>query len=135
MARGDVQALVDALSEDIAWTVAAGLPYAGTYVGRPAVLDVFARYGAEWDDLSVVPAQVLAVDDVVIAFGDYHAWGRVSARPMSARFAHVWRFDGGKPVAFETIADTATMIAALGDAGAGPGRSGAEPGTAPVRAN
>ena len=113
LARGDVQGLVDALGEDVAWTIAAGLPYAGTYVGRRAVLGVFTRYGAEWDDLSVVPAETFAVGDVVIALGSYHARGRASGRPMSARFAHVWRFEDGEPVGFETIADTARMVAAL----------------------
>ena len=116
LARGDVHGLVGSLSTDIAWTVTAGLPYAGTYVGRSAVLDFFARCGAEWEGLSVVPAQLLAADEVVVALGSYHARGRASARPMSARFAHVWRFEGGAPVAFETIADTATMVAALAEA-------------------
>ena len=114
LSRGDVEAVLAALSEKIEWVVAEGLPYGGTYRGRDAVLaDVFARLDAEWEDLAVDPRELVAVGEVVIALGRYQRRGRGTGKAMTARFAHVWRFEQGVPVAFETIADTGVMVAAM----------------------
>ena len=114
LSRGDGEAVLAALSEKIEWVVAEGLPYGGTYRGRDAVLaDVFGRLDTEWEDLAVVPTELVAVGDVVISLGHYQGRGRGTGKAMTARFAHVWRFEQGVPVAFETIADTRVMVAAM----------------------
>ena len=114
LSRGDGEAVLAALSEKIEWVVAEGLPYGGTYRGRDAVLaDVFGRLDTEWEDLAVVPTELVAVGDVVISLGHYQGRGRRTGKAMTARFAHVWRFEQGVPVTFETIADTRVMVAAM----------------------
>ncbi|MGP3949546.1 nuclear transport factor 2 family protein [Streptomyces sp. 7N604] len=114
LSRGDGEAVLSTLSDKIEWVVAAGLPYGGTYRGRDAVLaNVFARFDTEWEDFAVVPAELIAVEDVVIALGHYQGRRRGTGKAMKARFAHAWRFEHGVPVAFETIADTRTMVAAM----------------------
>ncbi|MFI2350383.1 nuclear transport factor 2 family protein [Streptomyces sp. NPDC019443] len=112
--RGDGEAVLAVLGDEIEWVVAAGLPYGGTYRGRDEVLaNVFARFDIEWEDFAVVPAEIHAVGDMVVALGSYEGRRRETGRAMSARFAHVWRFEHGVPVAFETIADTGVMVAAM----------------------
>lgn len=114
LSRGDGEAVLSTLSETIEWVVAAGLPYGGTYRGREAVLvNVFARFDTQWDDFAVDPAELVAVEDVVIALGHYQGRGRETGKAMKARFAHAWRFEDGVPVSFETIADTGIMVAAM----------------------
>ncbi|MFF3243758.1 nuclear transport factor 2 family protein [Streptomyces sp. NPDC002870] len=114
LSRGNVEAVLARLSDKIEWVVAAGLPYGGTYRGPEAVLtNVFARFDTQWEDFAVVPAEIFAVEDVVIALGHYQGRGLETGKAMKARFAHVWRFEHGVPVAFETIADTGVMVAAM----------------------
>jgi uncharacterized protein len=114
LSRGNGEAVLSTLSDKIEWVVTAGLPYGGTYRGRDAVLaNVFARFDTEWEDFAVAPAELFAVEDVVIALGNYQGRRRETGKAMTARFAHVWRFEHGVPVAFETIADTRTMVAAM----------------------
>ncbi|WP_158239704.1 nuclear transport factor 2 family protein [Streptomyces carminius] len=115
VADGDIAAALGAMSERIEWVVTDGLPYGGTYRGRAEVLtNVFARFDTEWDGLEVVPEEILAVRDAVVALGRYRGRHRGTGILMTARFAHVWRFaEGTAPTAFETIADTHTMVAAM----------------------
>ena len=112
--HGNGEAVLMALSEEIAWTVPPGLPYGGTYRGREAVLNnVFSRFDAEWEGFEVGSDEIFAIGAVVIALGHYAGTRRETGKTMRARFAHVWRFTDGVPVAFETIPDTHTMVAAM----------------------
>ncbi|WP_162794764.1 nuclear transport factor 2 family protein [Nonomuraea lactucae] len=114
LALGHAEAVLLTLSHDIEWVVTAGFPYGGTYVGRDAVLtNVFSRFESDWEDFGVVPDEILAVGDQVIALGHYQGRRRETGKSMKARFAHVWRFEDSVPITFETIADTRTMFATM----------------------
>ncbi|WP_431962978.1 nuclear transport factor 2 family protein [Nocardia sp. bgisy134] len=114
LAEGNGEALLATLSPQIRWTVTAGLPYGGTYVGPDAVAsNVFARFTTEWVDFAVIPDELFGVRDVVLALGHYVGQRRETGKAMRARFVHVWRMEGRVPVEFETIADTHTMVAAM----------------------
>ncbi|MEU0499725.1 hypothetical protein [Nocardia sp. NPDC005998] len=69
--------------------------------------------GAVWDELRVVPEEVVGIADRVFALGYYSAVSQTTGRSMLARFTHAWRFADGAPVSFETFADTHIMVAAL----------------------
>ncbi len=72
LAAGDVPAALGAMADDIQWTEADGFPLAGTYVGPQAVLEgVFMRLGEIGDDFTVVPEQLIADGDTVVALGSY----------------------------------------------------------------
>ncbi|MFI5689769.1 nuclear transport factor 2 family protein [Streptomyces sp. NPDC051636] len=114
LSRGNGEAVLETLSDKIEWVVAAGLPYGATYRGRDAVLaGVFSRFDTDWEDFAVVPAELVAVEDTVIALGHYQGRGRKTGKSMKARFAHAWRFENGVPISFETIADTHIMVTAM----------------------
>ncbi|WP_217140794.1 nuclear transport factor 2 family protein [Streptomyces sp. AC627_RSS907] len=114
LAEGDIDGLLNGLHEDIQWVVPPGLHYGGTYRGRDAVLNnVFARFTTEWAGFAVQPAELVATDDTVVALGHYSGTNLSTGKPMRTRFAHVWRFENGVPVHFETIPDTHTMTRAM----------------------
>jgi ketosteroid isomerase-like protein len=122
LADGDVAALLESLAHDIEWIVPDGLHYGGTYRGREAVLtNVFARFDTEWLGFTVEPDEIFEAGDVVIALGHYRADNRATGRPMTARFAHVWRLSDGWPVRFETIPDTHAMVRTMAVHGVDPG--------------
>ncbi|MET8311261.1 nuclear transport factor 2 family protein [Micromonospora sp. NPDC005173] len=115
LADGDVMGLLESLDRDIEWVVPDGLHFGGTYRGREAVLaNVFARFNSEWDGFTIEPDEVFEAGDVVIALGHYRAANKAAGRPMTARFAHVWRLRDGQPVRFETIPDTHAMVRTMG---------------------
>ena len=116
--RGDLAGMIAPFAEGIEWTEMAGFPYAGTYVGPPAVrTHVFERLGAEWSDYRADPESFVVDGDAeccqVVAFGVYSGTYRATGRSMRARFVHHWTLAGDEVVRFEQYTDTALVRAAM----------------------
>jgi len=113
-ARGDVPAVLAALSPDVRWTEAEGFPYGGTYRGPQSVLEgVFMRLGADWEGFTVVPKEFVAQGETVVALGQYSGTYRKTGKSFSAPFVHVWSVRDGKAVRFQQHTDTAVVQRAL----------------------
>jgi uncharacterized protein len=106
-ASGDVPAALGFMADDIEWTEAEGFPLAGTYVGPQAVLEgVFMRLGEIGDEFTVVPEQLVADGDTVVALGTY-TWKRKSnGDPATVKMVHVWTVEDGRATAFQQHVDT-----------------------------
>jgi ketosteroid isomerase-like protein len=106
-AQGDVPAALGVMADDIQWNEAEGFPLAGTYVGPQSVLEgVFMRLGEIGDDFAVIPQQVIADGDTVVALGNYTWKHKTSGEAAEVKMVHVWTMDGGKAVAFQQHVDT-----------------------------
>ena len=113
-ARGDVPAVLAALSPNVTWIQAEGFPYGGTYVGPDAVLqNVFAKLGSEWDGYAAVPHEFIASSDTVVALGEYSGTYKATGKSFKAPFAHVWKFGGDHVTSFRQYTDTAVVQRAL----------------------
>lgn len=113
-AKGDIFAVMGALSSDIEWTEAEGFPYGGTYRGPKAVLEgVFMRLGAEWNGFAAVPDEFIDAGDNVVALGKYSGTYKATGKSFQANFAHVWKFHEGKAVRFVQYVDTLLVHRAL----------------------
>lgn len=105
--NGDIAAMMAPITDRTAWTEMAGFPYAGTYVGRDAIVaGVFARIGAEWDGYTFALERLVNGGDTVVGIGTYSGTYRKTGKPMSARVVHVWDVRDGKVVRFEQFTDT-----------------------------
>jgi ketosteroid isomerase-like protein len=114
VARGDLDAAMALLADDIAWTEAEGFPYAGTKVGPAAVREqVFERLRAEWDPFVLDRDELLDAGDTVVGVGTYSGTYRATGRSMRARVVHVWKLRDGKVTAFEQFVDTLKVAEAL----------------------
>jgi ketosteroid isomerase-like protein len=106
-AKGDVPAALGAMADDIEWNEAAGFPLAGTYIGHQAVVEgVFMRLAEIGDDFAVVPEQLVADGDTVVALGNYTWKQKSSGEPAVVKMVHVWTMNDGKAVAFQQHVDT-----------------------------
>ena len=107
-ARGDIPAVLAGLDPQIAWTEAAGGPFAGTYTGPGAVLEnVFGPLGSEWDEFAAHPDTYVCDGDTAVVTGTYHGRYRPTGRSLEARFAHSWQLLDGRVARFEQFTDTA----------------------------
>lgn len=114
VAGADVPAMLELLDENVAWTEAAGFPYAGTYHGRQEILEgVFTRVAADWDTFDTEPEQLVADGDDVVAVGTYRGTCTATGRSFSARFAHAVTVKDGRIVRFEQVVDTARINEAM----------------------
>ena len=113
-ATGDVPTVLAAFSPNITWTEAEGFPYGGTYIGPDAVVqNVFMKLGAEWDGYTVVPHELVANGDTVVALGEYSGTYKATGKSFKAPFVHVWKFGGDQIASFTQHTDTAVVQRAL----------------------
>ena len=112
--RGDIATLLDHVTDDIEWIHrgSLGLPYMGTFHGKPALLQWFGHV-AEYDGIQAFePREFLAGSDHVTVLG----WERTQALPGGGVFetdwVHVMKLRGGKVCQFVGAYDTAAVAKA-----------------------
>ncbi|MEK6284971.1 MAG: nuclear transport factor 2 family protein [Acidobacteriota bacterium] len=114
---GDINTVIAALDPNIEWLEAENFIYAdgNPYIGQSAVLEgVFMRIGAEWDDFTVSPNEILDAGKTVIGHGYYSGTYKKNQKPVRAQFAHLFTVRDGKVVRFQQYTDTAQFLRVVG---------------------
>lgn len=99
--RGDLDAVVAALDEDIEWIEPAGATYGGTYRGPDAVVDeVLGSVVGEWEEFTVDPERFVVDDGTVVALVT-HRGLHASGERFEAPIADVWEVEDGNVTRFQ----------------------------------
>jgi len=113
--RRDIPALLGLLSHNVAWHAPETLPWGGTRHGPDGVTTYFELLDEHvengWGDAD----EYLDAGERVVALGRLLGRARATGIDFEARFAHIWDFQDGVIVTFDSILDSATVLAALGD--------------------
>ena len=105
--RGDVPAVLGAMTEDVEWNEAEGLPYGGVYHGPQQVAEnVFGPITTDVDGFTVTPQQLIASGDTVVAVVRYTGTGKASGTPLDLEVVHIWDLRDGKLARFRQYIDT-----------------------------
>lgn len=116
--RGDVPAVVAAMSPDIHWYEAESNPYMPTgeaFVGPNAIVEkLFMRLGSEWEGFTIHPKIFHDAGDTVIVEARYNGKYKATGRILDCQACHVWTVKGGKLVRFQQYVDTARLQAVMG---------------------
>ena len=114
-ARGDMDAVVADMADDIVWEQAQGLPHGGTYNGLAAVRRaVFDPLDADWwNEFSAEPSEFVEADEQVLVLGRYRGRAKATGRRLDVPFAHLWTLREGRAVRFRQFLDTAGWRTAL----------------------
>lgn len=116
--RGDIPAVLGAMSPDIRWHQAEGNPYMPTgaaWVGPEAVLNnLFMKLGGEWDGFTVTPRTFHGAGDSVIVEGRYTGTYKPTGKSIDAQFCHAWDVRDSKLARFQQYVDTAQLHNAMG---------------------
>lgn len=105
--RKDIAAMMAPITDNSAWTEMAGFPYAGTYVGKDAILaGVFKRIGEEWDGYTFKLERLVDGGSTIVGIGNYAGTYKKTGKTMTARVVHVWDVEDGKVLRFEQFTDT-----------------------------
>jgi ketosteroid isomerase-like protein len=111
--RGDIPAVLGAMSPDIHWYEAESNPYMPSgepWVGPDTILNsLFMRLGAEWDGFTVHPKSFHGAGDSVIVEARYTGKFKPTGKSMDAQVCHVWDVKGGKITRFQQYVDTAKL--------------------------
>ncbi|TGY88951.1 nuclear transport factor 2 family protein [Marinicauda algicola] len=114
-AAGDIDAFAAALHPEIVWMEAENNTYADNnpYEGPQAVVDgVIGRVGADWENFTVTPQEMISEGNRVVMLGRYSGTYRATGEPIDAQVVHVWTVQDGQAVAFQQYVDTLQLAEA-----------------------
>jgi ketosteroid isomerase-like protein len=111
--RGDIQSILDSLTEDVQWIAPPIEPVAGTYRGRAEVANFFQKVNEISDFVSFDPREYVAQGDRVIALGSYRASVRSTGKEYQCDWAMAFTVRDGRVAEFQEFTDTAAIAAAL----------------------
>jgi ketosteroid isomerase-like protein len=110
-AKGDVPAVLGAMTDDVEWHEAEGMPYGGVHRGPGAVAEkVFGPIVADVPDFAVTPEEFFPSGDTVAVLTRYTGTGKASGKTLDLLVAHVWDVHDGKITRFRMFADTVKYL-------------------------
>jgi ketosteroid isomerase-like protein len=114
MSQGNGQPFMDALADDVRWTVIGSSPWSRTYAGKREVVEQLMRplFSQFADQYTARAIRVLAEDDVVVV----EARGQVntkSGRPYNQTYCYVFRLADGQVRELTEYLDTDLVNQAL----------------------
>ena len=100
--HGDVDAVVDALDENVEWIEPEGGSYGGTYRGPDEVIEnVLGNIGGDWEEFTIDPERFVTDGDTVVALIKHRGSHNESNEHFQAPIADVWNLDDGKITRFQ----------------------------------
>jgi uncharacterized protein len=110
-ARGDVPGVLGAMSDDIEWHEAEGMPNGGIHRGPDAVAqNVFGPLVADISDFMVTPLELIGSGDTVAVVARYTGTGKSTGKALNLEVVHVWDVRDGKIVRFRQFADAVKFL-------------------------
>jgi ketosteroid isomerase-like protein len=116
--RGDIPAVLGAMSPDIKWFEAEGNPYTPSgeaFVGPDAVLNgLFMKLATDWNGFAVHPKSFYGAGDSVIVEARYSGRYNATGKSIDAQVCHIWDVKDGRVTRFQQYTDTAQMQDVMG---------------------
>lgn len=118
-ARGDIEAALELMTDDVEWVETGVTPSCGSYHGKEAVRSRWlAAVGRSFDEFTISPEKFIDAGEHIAVLGTGTARLKGVEQPVSGPVAHIWRFQGDKIVSARFIfADGPRIDSALRDAG------------------
>ena len=101
--RGDIPAVLEAMSEDIEWNPPAILPHARKARGREEVGQAFQDIASTWEDFSIDVEDLVASGDRVCVIG--RAGGNLNGTKTGFGWVHAWTVRDGRLARFDEYVD------------------------------
>ena len=111
---GNIQALLDQMSEDATWQLPEieGVAIGGKRTGRDGIKDFFETLARDQEVLEFEPRESVAQGDRVVSLGDYKWRVKETGREFASDFVHIFTIKDGRITAFREHFDSAVVAAA-----------------------
>jgi ketosteroid isomerase-like protein len=116
--RGDVAAILDAVTDDVDWaaeTTSAAAPWYGVRHGKDAVAAFFAAFGSAMEVEEFTPISFAANDTDVLTVVRFRSKSRSTGKTAAMDLHHYFKFREGKIAYYRGTEDTAQTEAVLRD--------------------
>jgi ketosteroid isomerase-like protein len=114
--RGDVAAILEAVTDDVDWasdTASKAAPWYGIHHGKDGVMDFFRAFGTEMEVLEFTPVSYAANDTEVHTLVRHRSTSRSTGKSVDMDLHHYFRFRDGKIEFYRGSEDSAQTEAAL----------------------
>jgi hypothetical protein len=112
--RGDVPAVLGAMTDDIEWHETEGMPYGGLHRGPQAIAEnVFGPVNQDIQGFAVTPEEFYADGDEVVAVVRYTGTGVETGKELDLPVVHAWTVRDNKLARFRQFADATVFNAVL----------------------
>ena len=114
--RGDVAAILDAVTSDVDWAAEADpavAPWHGVRHGPDAVATFFTEFGATMEVEEFTPVSLAANDTDVLSVVRFRARSRATGKTAAMDLHHFFKFRDGKIAYYRGTEDTAQTRAVL----------------------
>ena len=111
--RGDVAAIVDAVTDDVDWAAEAAAPWYGVRHGKDAVGAFFAEFGSTMEVEEFTPVSIAANDTDVLTVVRFRSRSRATGKTAAMDLHHLFTFRDGKIAYYRGTEDTAQTQAVL----------------------
>lgn len=110
-ARGDVQTILDNLTDDVAWQMdgPAIIPFTGRRTGPAEVRGFFEALSATQQNMKLTTERFIAQGDGVATLGRYAATVTATGKSFDSAVAHFFTIRDGKVAQFVDVGDTAAI--------------------------
>jgi ketosteroid isomerase-like protein len=108
--RGDVTAILDAVTDDVDWAAEAAssaAPWYGVRHGKDAVAAFFSDFGSAMEVEEFTPVSFAGNDTDVLAVVRFRARSRSTGRTAEMNLHHYFKFRDGKIAYYRGTEDTA----------------------------
>jgi uncharacterized protein len=108
--RGDIAAILDAVTDDVDWAAEAAssaAPWYGVRHGRDAVAEFFSGFGSTMEVEEFTPVSFAANDTDVLTVVRFRARSRGTGRIAQMNLHHYFKFRDGKIAYYRGTEDTA----------------------------
>ena len=116
--RGDIPAVLSALTDDVEWTLQGppAIPWAGTHRGREGIAEFFSLLGEGLEFELFEPLEFVAQGDTVVVLGHERSVVKPTGRRFEQEWAHVYLLRDGKIAKGRFFEDTGAQVVAFGAA-------------------
>jgi uncharacterized protein len=112
--RGDVPGVLGAMTDDVEWVEAEGMPYGGVYHGGDEVAqNVFGPIVGDIPDFAVTPEEYVASGSTVAVVVRYSGTAKETGNTLNLPAVHVWDVRGDKVARFRQFIDTVKFSEAV----------------------
>ncbi len=122
--RGDVPAILDNLTSDVAWDMEgpSSIPLSGHRKGPAGAKEFFAALGGTQQNQKLTIDEWVAQGDKVATFGTYKATVTATGKTTEGKVAHLFTVKDGKVTRWLGLSDTAAMVDAYTGGASAAGR-------------
>jgi ketosteroid isomerase-like protein len=114
--KGDVGAIVDAVTDDVDWasdTNSTAAPWYGVRHGKDGVASFFEAFGSAMEVAEFTPLTFAGNEDAVLTVVHFRAKSRSTGKEIDMNLHHYFRFRDGKVSFYRGTEDSSQTEAAL----------------------